>query len=256
MNRPILAVATAAALSASTLVAHAATNDEIADLVSVAEDYSPSAGDSTVADGVEPLSPNFGGDENEVGGDEIGGAEPGGAEIDGDEPGSSEVGSAEPSSAEIEGSEESDDTLTGVTVVLALLGVIGGGAYLAVTNGLVALPDAIAQAGYDMGVPEVTPNQGSCDSAEFDAVVDGWPAPLGTSVSYCDGLFATAGANGTDWVVHFNWQNGQWHAISPDGFSHPSGYPCYNGYRISEMGGPEEFTRQLLHCTPEEIASP
>ena|GEM_PF-744551 len=249
MNKPILAVATAAALSASTLVAHAATTDEIADLVSVAEDYSPSAGDSAIADGVEPLSPNFGGDEP-------GSSEVGSAEIDGDEPGSSEVGSAEPSSAELEGSEESDDTLTGVTVVLALLGVIGGGAYLAVTNGLVTLPDAIAQAGYDMGVPEVTPNQGSCDSAEFDAVVDGWPAPLGTTVSYCDGLFATAGANGTDWVVHFNWQNGQWHAISPDGFSQPSGYPCYNGYRISEMGGPEEFTRQLLHCTPEEIASP
>lgn len=229
MNKPILVVATSAALSASTLVAHAATSDEIAVMVSVADEYSLIAGDSFIANGADAVSSNLG---------------------------SSEVGGAEIGSAELKSSEESDAILTGVTAVLALLGVIGGGAYLAVTNGVVALPDAIAQAGHDMGIPGAQSNSGSCHSAEFDAVVDGWPAPLGTTVTYCDGLFATAGANGTDWVVHFAWQNGQWQAISPDGFSQPSGYPCYNGYRISEMGGPEEFTQQLLHCTPDEIASP
>lgn len=209
MNKPILAVGAAAALTVSAVVAPAATAApsaaELTELVYLVDDL------SSLADDAEDLS--------------------------------SDTGS----------SGISDEARTGLTVTLAILGLIGGGAYFAVTNGFVTLPDEIAQAGYNMGIPGVYPNRGSCHPSEFDKRVKGWPGVLGTSVGYCDGLFATAAANGTDWVVHFVYQKGQWRIIEPDGSNWPSYYNCYNGYKLSEMGASEEFKRGVLMCKPDEI---
>lgn len=156
-------------------------------------------------------------------------------------------------SSEMGSSGISDEARTGLTVSLAILGLIGGGAYFAVTNGFVTLPDEIAQAGYDMGIPGVYPNRGSCHPSEFDRLVKGWPTKLGTGVIWCDGKFARVGANQSDWIVLFHYDKGRWNVIRRDGASYPSGYNCYNSYKLRDMGAPEDFINITLICKPEEI---
>ena len=84
-------------------------------------------------------------------------------------------------------------------------------------------------------------------------MVKGWPLKTGTTVTYCDGKFARAYGNGSDWVVNFHYDKGAWRAISPDGSSWPSDYPCFNSYKLRDMGAPEEFIRGALICKPNEI---
>lgn len=150
-------------------------------------------------------------------------------------------------------SEMSNEAVTGLAITLAVLGLIGGGAYVAVTNGFITLPDEIAQLGYDMGIPGIYPNRGSCHPSEFDRLINGWPGPRGTAVTYCDGKWARAAMRQSDWIQYFYFQDGKWRVLKPDGSSLPADYPCYNGYKVREMGAPEEIINRMLICRPNEI---
>ncbi|RMD19849.1 hypothetical protein EAW56_05665 [Corynebacterium gottingense] len=66
-------------------------------------------------------------------------------------------------------------------------------------------------------------------------------------MDYCDGKWAVAGANQTDWIVAFRADGEQWHVVEPDGKTE-TGFKCYNTGRLREQGAPQEFTDKLLNC--------
>ena len=76
----------------------------------------------------------------------------------------------------------------------------------------------------------------------------------GTTVLFCDGKWAIAGANQTDWILYFKNSNGKW-AVIPTAGTKQGGMQrgCYNGITLREQGAPEEFIRQAPICTPAEI---
>lgn len=95
---------------------------------------------------------------------------------------------------------------------------------------------------------------GECAPQEFDAVVDGWPGVAGTIVEWCNGEWAVAGANQTDWKVFFHHDGQNWVGFAPDG-SKKTGLQqgCFNGITLREQGAPQEFLDRTPICTPEEI---
>ena len=168
---------------------------------------------------------------------------------------------------EAEGSSLSAGAIVGIT--LGVLAAVGIGGVFAWQQGWVQLPefvDPAAVAGLGALIPAVaipglaqkpaakSEAKGSCAPQAFDAVVPGWPAGLGTSVSFCDGKWAIAGANGTDWILYFKNSNGKW-AVIPTAGTKQTGMSrgCYNGLTLREQGAPEEFIRQAPICTPAEI---
>lgn len=154
-----------------------------------------------------------------------------------------------------DGSSLSPAAIAGIT--LGVLALVGGGAFFAVQQGLITVPgaDELARA-LNLpplpGRPAPAPQRGSCAPSEFDALVQGWPNFTGTVVLYCDGLWAQAGANQTDWTEAFRFADGRWHHIKHHGTSY-TGFKCYNGITLREQGAPEEFLNTLIICRPEEI---
>lgn len=179
--------------------------------------------------------------------------------------GSSEEGSS--GSSGDEGSSLSAGAIVGIS--LGVLAAVGIGGVVGVQQGWLELPEplnaqvlgglaAIASA---LSVPALAPKQapkpaakGSCSPQAFDAVVPEWPHFTGTSVIFCDGKWAIAGANQTDWVLYFKNSNGKWAVIPTDG-TKQSGMRqgCYNGIKLREQGAPEAFMRRVPVCTPAEI---
>lgn len=205
-----------------------------------------------------------------------------------DEAGSSDITSSSSALAQpttgsaIEGSSN-DQQQAATAILVALLGVIGASA-AAVQQGLVPLPKfsvpqvaaspvdvrALARQ-FGVVIPEISlPNfapgqarpapppagqkQGSCEPAAFDAVVPGWPNFTGTTVGYCDGEWAVAGANQTDWIIYFHFIGDKWEPIKPVGTkSEGMQQGCYNAITLRDQGAPEEFVAQMPICTPAEI---
>ena len=178
-----------------------------------------------------------------------------------------ESSSSSSGAGEAEGSSLSTGAIVGIT--LGVLAAVGIGGVFAWQQGWVQLPefvDPAAVAGLGALIPAVaipglaqkpaakSEAKGSCAPQAFDAVVPGWPAGLGTSVSFCDGKWAIAGANGTDWILYFKNSNGKW-AVIPTAGTKQNGMQrgCYNGLTLREQGAPEEFIRQAPICTPAEI---
>ena len=169
------------------------------------------------------------------------------------------------------GTSLSPGAIAGIT--LGVLAAVGLGGAWAVQQGLVKLPEGVDPAALGASLaallpaiavpglapqapakPAPAPAKGSCAPSAFDAVVPGWPAALGTSVSFCDGTWAIAGAQGTDWIMYFKNANGTWAVLPADGTTRgPVQRSCYNGIKLREQGAPEEFIRKAPICTPAEI---
>ena len=108
--------------------------------------------------------------------------------------------------------------------------------------------DADADAGSDDD-KEDTQAKGSCEPEAFDEVVDGWPTPFETIVSFCDGEWAKAAAGGTDDTRGFHFIDGTWTSIKYDGTQEISGYPCYDHDRLRKEGAPDELLDHMTECT-------
>lgn len=98
------------------------------------------------------------------------------------------------------------------------------------------------------GADTDTQTKGSCDASAFDAVVEGWPSPLGTVVMYCDGEWATAGADRSDEIGNFRFVDGEWSGIEPDGRTSVTRHRCFDTDRLRGEGAPEEFLENLIAC--------
>lgn len=178
------------------------------------------------------------------------------------------VVSAQGSTEGAGGSSLSTGEIIGITLgVLAAVGVAG---VFAVQQGWVQLPELVDRATVERLVamlPPMTPPgvarpgsvggagaKGKCEPQAFDAVVPGWPHFTGTSVLFCDGQWAIAGADQTDWVLYFKNADGKWAEIPAAGTKKTGlAQGCYNGITLREQGAPEEFMRQAPICTPAEI---
>lgn len=147
-----------------------------------------------------------------------------------------------------------------VGVVLGVLALAGAGAGVAVQRGLIQLPALPQLPGVDVqaaakrfgvhvpGQPAPAPAQrGACSPSTFDALVPGWPNFTGTRVTYCDGQWATAGANQTDWSESFRHYNGGWSRIQPTGQTR-TGFKCYDGAALRQQGAPQAFLNSLVVC--------
>lgn len=179
-----------------------------------------------------------------------------------------ESSSSSSGAGEAEGSSLSTGAIVGIT--LGVLAAVGIGGVFAWQQGWVQLPefvDPAAVAGLGALIPAVAipgvarkePQggagaKGSCAPQAFDAVVPEWPHLTGTNVMFCDGKWAIAGANQTDWILYFKNSNGKW-AVIPTAGTKQTGMArrCYNGLTLREQGAPEEFIRQAPICTPAEI---
>ncbi|WP_066526762.1 hypothetical protein [Corynebacterium bouchesdurhonense] len=168
---------------------------------------------------------------------------------------SADASSASPSTG---GSSLSPAGVAGV--VLGVLALAGAGAGVAVQRGLIQLPALPQLPGIDAqavakrfgvhvpGQPAPAPAQrGACSPATFDALVPGWPNFTGTTVTYCDGQWATAGANQTDWSESFRHHNGGWSRIQPAGQTR-TGVKCYDGAALRQQGAPQAFLNSLVVC--------
>lgn len=167
-----------------------------------------------------------------------------------------DAGSASPSTG---GSSLSPAGVAGV--VLGVLALAGAGAGVAVQRGLLQLPALPPLPGVDMQavakrfgvhVPAQpaaapAPRGGSCSPSTFDALVPGWPNFTGTTVTYCDGQWATAGANQTDWRESFRYHNGGWSRIQPAGQTR-TGFTCYDSAALRQQGAPQAFLNSLVVC--------
>ncbi|GAA1184480.1 hypothetical protein [Corynebacterium glaucum] len=110
---------------------------------------------------------------------------------------------------------EGSSVATGAAAALGVLAIVRGGAYLAVQQGLISIPGLPPLP----AIPGFPAKRGNCAPAEFDRVVAHWPGKQGTTVVYCDGQFATAGAIGTSETVHFIFRNGRWEILNYDGYT-------------------------------------
>ena len=164
-----------------------------------------------------------------------------------------------------ESSSLSPGAIAGIS--LGVLALVGAGSYFAVSQGLIDVPGleipevpglgefaALAGAA-GIAIPALgagaakggDAKAASCQPGAFDQLVPGWPNHTGTNVDYCDGKWAVAGANQTDWIVAFRADGEQWHVVEPDGKTE-TGFKCYNTGRLREQGAPQEFTDKLLTC--------
>lgn len=161
------------------------------------------------------------------------------------------------------GSSLSTGAIVGIS--LGVLALVGAGSYFAVSQGLIDVPGlevpqvpglgelgALAGAA-GLAIPalgagkEKTAKGASCQPGAFDAVVPGWPTPTGTSVEYCDGKWAVAGAKQTDWIVAFRANGDKWAVVKPAGQTN-TGFKCYDTARLRSQGAPAQFTDKLLTC--------
>ena len=164
-----------------------------------------------------------------------------------------------------ESSSLSPGAIAGIS--LGVLALVGAGSYFAVSQGLIDVPgleipevpglgELAALAGAaGIAIPALgagaakggNAKAASCQPGAFDQLVPGWPNHTGTNVDYCDGKWAVAGANQTDWIVAFRADGEQWHVVEPDGKTE-TGFKCYNTGRLREQGAPQEFIDKLLTC--------
>lgn len=170
--------------------------------------------------------------------------------------------SSSPSSSSDSGSL-SPGAIAGITI--GVIAAVGAGGYLALQQGLVTLPPQAAgflrQIGLPAGPqapakPAPSGKRGSCAASEFDRLVPGWPHFTGTVVNYCDGKWAVASANRTDWMVRFHFDGNRWTVLPRDGVKQTGmAQSCFNGIKLRNQGAPEAFIRQVPICTPAEIGT-
>lgn len=159
------------------------------------------------------------------------------------------------------GSSLSTGAIVGIS--LGVLALVGAGSYFAVSQGLIDIPGlevpqipglgelgALAGAA-GLAIPALGAGKqeknASCQPGAFDAIVPGWPSSTGTSVQYCDGKWAVAGAKQTDWIVAFRANGDKWAVVRPDGETN-TGFKCYDTARLRSQGAPKQFTDKLLTC--------
>lgn len=145
-------------------------------------------------------------------------------------------------------SVEDVDIDTLVATIVSILALVAAGAELAKRVGAVLPPLVLPP------IPGLPERRGSCEPHEFDRLVSGWPTRFGTKVGYCDGKWAIAGADRTDWIVYFRFDGRQWTKLPYDGTKRTGmTQACFNGIKLRDQGAPEEFLRQVPICTPDEI---
>ncbi|MEH0147703.1 hypothetical protein V6D40_08530 [Corynebacterium sp. Q4381] len=174
---------------------------------------------------------------------------------------------AEPAASAGTSSEESLSPAAIAGITLGVLALVSAGTALAVQQGWIqipgvdmaqinalfpALPTLPALPGRANNRAAATPAKGSCAPEEFDKLVPGWPNFTGTTVTYCDGLWATAGANQTDWTETFRFTGGAWQRVPKRGTTY-TGFGCYNGLTLREQGAPQQLIDAVLICKPNEI---
>ena len=151
------------------------------------------------------------------------------------------------------GSSDSDlsaGEIVGITI--GVLALVSAGVALSVQVGLLKIPGLDMSKWPTINVPGITPRPhasatpNDCSPANFDALVPGWPNFTGTTVHYCDGQWAKAGANQTDWNESFHKVNGRWARIEPAG--DVNGFKCYDVADMQRKGAPRAFTDQVLSC--------
>ncbi|OFP35525.1 hypothetical protein [Corynebacterium sp. HMSC071B10] len=159
------------------------------------------------------------------------------------------------------GSSLSTGAIVGIS--LGVLALVGAGSYFAVSQGLIDVPGlelpqvpglgelgALAGAA-GLAIPALSAGKqetnASCQPGAFDAIVPGWPAPTGTTVQYCDGKWAVAGAKQTDWIVAFRANGDKWAVVKPDGETN-TGFKCYSTATLRGQGAPKQFTDKLQTC--------
>lgn len=78
-------------------------------------------------------------------------------------------------------------------------------------------------------------------------------------MNFCDGKWAVAGAEGTDWIVFFKNTDGKWAKIPADDtkWTGRTGMMqgCYNSIKLRDEGALEAFMREGPVCTPAEIGA-
>ena len=156
------------------------------------------------------------------------------------------------------GSSLSTGAIVGIS--LGVLALVGAGSYFAVSQGLIDVPGlelpqvpglgALAGAA-GLAIPALSADKqekkASCQPVAFDAIEPAWPAPTGTTVQYCDGKWAVAGAKQTDWIVAFRANGDKWAVVKPDGETN-TGFKCYNTATLRGQGAPKQFTDKLQTC--------
>ena len=180
--------------------------------------------------------------------------------------GETEGSTASSASSDAEGEGDGGSSIsTGgiVGISLGVLALVGAGSYVAVSQGLIDIPGlevpqipglgelgALAGAA-GLAIPALSAGKseknGPCQPSAFDKVVPGWPTYGGTSVSYCDGKWAVAGAKQTDWIVAFRANGEKWAPVKPDGRTQ-TGFKCYDKAKLRSQGAPAKFTDKLLSC--------
>lgn len=97
------------------------------------------------------------------------------------------------------------------------------------------------------GGDTTTEAKGSCEPAEFAALVDGWKAET-TTVVYCDETWAVAGVENSDVLGDFHFTGSEWEILKATGTDAITGRGCHDADSYRKQGAPEEFIDKLLKC--------
>ena len=94
----------------------------------------------------------------------------------------------------------------------------------------------------------------SCAAEAFSSYADSWRDPSRLSVRYCDGKFAQVGVYGSDWIVQFHRENGNWSRIPEAGHVRDGMYQaCYTKDGLRDLGTIDAFISLVPICKREDI---
>lgn len=158
------------------------------------------------------------------------------------------------SSSSSSGSGSSQDAVIGVVALATLAAAIGGGGMWAVQQGLIANPLPGIIPGPPAPSPAPEPRVGDCSPRALSNAKWEWVGSERTLVTYCDGHFAWASQNGTDWRAGFEFDGQEWQELRPAGETKTGMWQsCYNGIELRNKGASEDFLWWVPVCTPDEI---
>lgn len=130
-----------------------------------------------------------------------------------------------------------------------------GAALLAVSTLLVACgtdagsttsPETTVETVVETSTAVVAPEPGTADCEPSAFAAGEFDDP---SVLFCDGTWAFAGQNQTDWRMVFQATHGSWAAYQPHGEAQTGmAQPCYDEETLRTDGAPDELIGQVPRC--------